>query len=147
MNLRQLLVIERSQHKKINREIYTCVSILLFAGSPVQAGQACYGIQLYDLYVHKYVYLPSKNLIVLHEMQYTCTRVLQYSCFRLHPGPEQTSNAPRKINSQSLHSFTVDLRISQRIQNRVDQGFCKKQQKLKKFIFWQSMLYQVLFLF
>ena len=41
------LVIERSQHKKINREIYTCVSILLFAGSPNHAGQAWYGIQLY----------------------------------------------------------------------------------------------------
>ena len=47
MNLSQLLVIERSQHKKINREIYTCVSILLFAASPNHAGQACYGIQLY----------------------------------------------------------------------------------------------------
>ena len=41
------LVIERSQHKKINREIYTCVSILLFAASPNHAGQAWYGIQLY----------------------------------------------------------------------------------------------------
>ena len=43
------LVIERSQHKnkKINREIYTCVSILLFAGDCYQAGQAWYGIQLY----------------------------------------------------------------------------------------------------
>ena len=47
MNLRQLLVIERSQHKKINREIYTCVSILLFAASPNHAGQSWYGIQLY----------------------------------------------------------------------------------------------------
>ena len=46
-NISELLVIERSQHKKINREIYTCVSILLFAASPVQAGQAWYGIQLY----------------------------------------------------------------------------------------------------
>jgi hypothetical protein len=47
MNLRRLLVLQRSQHKKIIREIYTCVSILLFAASPVQAGQSWYGIQLY----------------------------------------------------------------------------------------------------
>ena len=46
MNLRQLLVLQRSQHKKINREIYTCVSILLFAASPNHSGQAWYGIQL-----------------------------------------------------------------------------------------------------
>ena len=52
MNLSQLLVIERSQHKKINREIYTCVSILLAAASPVQAGQSCYRIQLYLHYSH-----------------------------------------------------------------------------------------------
>ena len=62
MNLSQLLVIERSQHKKINREIYTCVSILLFAASPNHAGQAWYGIQLYTksyiLLVHVYfIYL------------------------------------------------------------------------------------------
>ena len=51
------LVIERSQHKKINREIYTCVSILLFAGSPNHAGQACYGIQLYlYLYLSAHLY-------------------------------------------------------------------------------------------
>ena len=47
MNLRQLLVLQRSQHKKINREIYTCVSILLFAASCNHAGQSWYGIQLY----------------------------------------------------------------------------------------------------
>jgi hypothetical protein len=46
MNLRRLLVLQRSQHKKINREIYTCVSILLFAASPNHSGQAWYGIQL-----------------------------------------------------------------------------------------------------
>ena len=55
MNLRQLLVIERSQHKKINREIYTCVSILLFAGDCNLAGQSWYGIQLYCNFQHPWL--------------------------------------------------------------------------------------------
>ena len=43
---------EISAFKKINREIYTCVSILLAAACPVQAGQSWYGIQLYpDLFL------------------------------------------------------------------------------------------------
>ena len=54
--LSELLVIERSQHKKINGEIYTCVSILLFA-SPNHAGQARYGIQLYMMYTYIHTYI------------------------------------------------------------------------------------------
>ena len=66
MNLSQLLVIERSQHKKINREIYTCVSILLFAADCNLAGQAWYGIQLYTC---KHRTQPCRFLLYV----YTCT--------------------------------------------------------------------------
>ena len=99
--------------------------------------------------IYMYLYQSSKNSELptticqsIRHQSMSCKKFPPthlYSCFRLHPGPDQESNPPRKINSQTLHSFTVDLRISQRIQNRVDQGFCKKLQKLKKFIFWQQI--------
>ena len=63
-NISGLLVIERSQHKKINREIYTCVSILLFAASPVQAGQSWYGIQLYFYKIFKLIKEPVEILFL-----------------------------------------------------------------------------------
>ena len=102
MNLSQLLVIERSQHKKINREIYTCVSILLFAGDCYQAGQACYGIQLYSRY-HIY--------IIVH----TCTcghTYIHVSCMSVHVAwiPVQqtpTCSTVRKTKTATRTGHTV----------------------------------------
>ena len=74
------LVIERSQHKKINREIYTCVSILLFAGSPNHAGQAWYGIQLYKTITY-YIYY----MYVFFFYNYVCVNVPSVLMFAMIP--------------------------------------------------------------
>lgn len=100
MNSSRLLVIERSQHKKINREIYTCVSILLFAASPVQAGQAWYthGIQLYTYSCILVLGAPTKSSedirIELHVLSHSYTLNSTTACLAAHCRPNSRHFQP-----------------------------------------------------